>query len=195
MQPQLFKRALQKTLLPDLTRATLCDLGTDVIRDTLAIIQHGKQRLSTTQVPQAISPTQASVHLQNFVKAPAAQLTYVLAEITLPQSWKFQMDWNLFKHITNITGQQINDQLYSSCDAHVQNSIVNTVSDFFTLSEGDLLNATERIVTKRSNPSVYHLTFSSIFQLSDETIQEYIVEFKFLAPDCGFTCLCCNYYL
>ena len=67
------------------------------------------------------------------------------------------MDWNLFKHITNITGQQINDQLYSSCDAHVQNSIVNTVSDFFTLSEGDLLNATERIATKCSNPSVYHL--------------------------------------
>ena len=43
------------------------------------------------------------------------------------------MDWNVFKHITNITGQQINVQLYRSCDAHVQNSIVNTVSDFFTL--------------------------------------------------------------
>ena len=69
------------------------------------------------------------------------------------------------------------------------------MSDFFTLSEGDLLNAIERIVTKRSNPSVYHLTFSSTFQLPNETIQEYIVEFKFLAPDCGFTCLCCNYDL
>ena len=43
MQPQMLKRALQKTLLPDLTRATLRDLGTDVIRDTLAIIQQGKQ--------------------------------------------------------------------------------------------------------------------------------------------------------
>ena len=43
------------------------------------------------------------------------------------------MDWNVFKHITNTTEQQINAQLYSSCDAHVQNSIVNTVSIFFTL--------------------------------------------------------------
>ena len=90
MQPQMLKRALQKTLLPDLTRATLRDLGTDVIRDTLAIIQHGKQRLSTTQLPQAISPTQASVHLQNFVKAPAAQLTYVLAEITFHNLGNFK---------------------------------------------------------------------------------------------------------
>ena len=77
----------------------------------------------------------------------------------------------------------------------LQNSIVNTVSDFFTLSVGDLLNAIERIATKHSNPSVYHLTFSSTFQLPNETIQEYIFEFKFLAPECGFTCLCCNYYL
>ena len=39
------------------------------------------------------------------------------------------------------------------------------------------------------------IILSSTFQLSNETMQEYIVEFKFLAPNCGFTCLCCNYYL
>ena len=54
--------------------------------------------------------------------------------MTLPQFRKFRMDWNDFKHITNTTGQHINAHLYSTCDAHVQDSIVNTVSDFFTLS-------------------------------------------------------------
>ena len=160
MQPQLLKRALQKTLLPDLTRATLRDLGTDVIRDTLAIIQHGKQRLSTTQLPQAISPTQASVHLQNFVKAPAAQLTYVLAEITFHNLGNFK--WTgIYLNILLISQDSKSMISYIVVVTHVQNSIVNTVSDFFTLSlslsEGDLLNATERIATKRSNPSVYHL--------------------------------------
>ena len=84
------------------------------------------------------------------------------------------MDWNLFKHIKNIIGQQINVQLYSSCDANIQNSIVNTVSDFFTLSEDDLLNAIEGIVTKRSNPSAHHFIISSTLQPPNETIQEYV---------------------
>ena len=103
--------------------------------------------------------------------------------MTLPQFRKFRMDW------------QINAQLYSCCNAHVQNSIVNTVSDFFTLSEGDLLNAIERIVTKCSNPSVHRLTFRSTLQLPNETIQEYIVKLKSLAPDCAFTCPGRNYDL
>ena len=133
MQPQLLKRALQKTLLPDLTRATLRDLGTDVIRDTLAIIQHGKQRLSTTQLPQAISPTQASVHLQNFVKAPAAQLTYVLAEITFHNLGNFK--WTgIYLNILLISQDSKSMISYIVVVTHVQNSIVNTVSDFFTLS-------------------------------------------------------------
>ena len=67
--------------------------------------------------------------------------------MTLPQFQKSRIDWNVFKHITNITGQQINAQLFGSCDAHVQNSIINTVSDFFPLCEGDLLNAIERTIT------------------------------------------------
>ena len=102
MQPHLFKIALKKDILPDLTKDTLHDLGIDVIWDILSIIKQSKQQLSATQLPQAISPTQALVDLWNFVKAPAAQLP-VSAKITLPQFQKFRMDWNVFKHITNIT--------------------------------------------------------------------------------------------
>ena len=60
---------------------------------------------------------------------------------------------------------------------------------FFTISEGDLLNATEGIVTKPSSLSVHRLTFSSTLQLPNEAIQEYIFNLKSLAPDCAFTCL------
>ena len=70
-----------------------------------------------------------------------------------------------------------------------------TLCLIFLLSEGDLLYAIERIVTKRSNPSVHRLTFSSTLQLTNETIQEYIVKLKSLAPGCAFTCPGCNYDL
>ena len=86
-------------------------MGIDVIRDIFAIIKQGKQQLSTTQPPQVISPTSSPINLQNFVKAPAVQQPHVPAEMTLPQFRKVQMDWNVFKHITNIARQQINAQL------------------------------------------------------------------------------------
>ena len=70
------------------------DLGIDVIQDILAIIKQGKQQLSATQLPQAISPTQALVHLWNFVKAPAAQRP-VSAEMTLPQFQWTEMYLNI----------------------------------------------------------------------------------------------------
>ena len=125
------QNCITEDILPDLTKDTLPDLDNDVVGNILAIIKQGKQRLPATQPPQAVSPTQAPVDLQNFVKAPATQGPLVSAEMILPHFQKFRMDWNVFKHITNISGQQISDQLYSSCDAHVQNSIVNTVFDFF----------------------------------------------------------------
>ena len=64
--------------------------------------------------------------------------------MTLPQFTKFQMYWNVLKQITNITGHQINAQLYSRCDVNVQNSIINTVSDFlFSLKATYLMQLKE----------------------------------------------------
>ena len=97
------------------------------------------------------------------------------------------LEW--LKHIQKISGQQINAQLYSSCDANVQNSIVSTVSVFFLLFEDDLLNAIEGIVTKQSNLSAHCLTLSSTLQSPHETI---VVKLKSLAPDCAFACPACN---
>ena len=50
-----------------------------------------------------------------------------------------------------------------------------------TLSDGDLLDGIERIVTKCSNPSVHRLTFCSALELPNGTMQEYIVKLKSLA--------------
>ena len=78
---------------------------------------------------------------------------------------------------------------------HMFKIVLLTLCLFFLLSEGDLLIAVERIVTKHSNPSFHHLTFSSTLQLPNETIQEYIVKLISLAPDCAFTCLGCKIYI
>ena len=72
-----------------------------------------------------------------------------------PQFHKFHTDWNVFKCITNLPENQIHPQLYNTCDETVQNSHVNSVSDFFSLSENELLGTLEAIVTKNSNPAVH----------------------------------------
>ena len=129
------------------------------------------------------------------MKIPAARPPQLTAEMTHPQFRKFKTDWDVFKKITNLPETQIHAQLYSSCDEHVQNSLVNSVTDFFTLSEADLLKKLEDIVTTKSNPAIHHLKFSSIHQSESESIQEFVICLKSLAPDCEFTCPECHHDL
>ena len=77
--------------------------------------------------------------------------------MTNPQFHKFKTNWNVFKRITNILENQLHAQLYSSCDDYNHNSLVNYVTDFFNLTEEQLLSALETTVTKKSNPAVHHL--------------------------------------
>ena len=51
---------------------------------------------------------------------------------------------------------QLHAQLYNSCTDTVQTSLVNTVNNFFELSEAQLLETLERIVTK--NLTEFQLT-------------------------------------
>ena len=60
---------------------------------------------------------------------------------------------------------------------HMFKIVLLTLCLIFLLSEGDLHYAIERIVTKRSNPSVHRLTFSSTLQLTNETIKSSQVNF------------------
>ena len=83
----------------------------------------------------------------------------------------------------------------NSCNESVQNSLVNTASDFFTLSEFDLLKTLKQIVTKQSNPAIHRLNFSSLRQSETESIKEFLIRLKSTSPDCEFTCPSCDFDL
>ena len=86
-------------------------------------------------------------------------------------------------------------QLYSSCDDSVQSSLVNSITDFFTLTEAQLLSTLEQIVTKKSNPAVHCLEFSSIVQSNGESIKDYVIRLKSVIPDCEYVCPNCQHDL
>ena len=87
---------------------------------------------------------------------------------------------------------QIHPQLYNTCDETVQNSLVNTVSDFFSLSKNELLDTLEAIVTKKSNPAVHRLTFASLLQSEGEPVNDFAIWLKAVSPDCEFICPGCS---
>ena len=168
-------------LLPDITKETLKELGIEILGDCLAIIKHART-IATKKTN--VQPVQ--------IKAPAAKLPEIKQDMTLQQFRKFLIDWNVFKQITGIEESQIAAQLYSCCDESVQNGLVNTVKDIFTINETELLKLIEQIVTKRSNPTVHHMNFAALMQNQNETIQEYLIRLKSSAPDCEFTCPGCD---
>ena len=57
---------------------------------------------------------------------------------------------------------QIAAQLYKLCQDSVQSSIVNTNGDFFTLSEQNMTQTIETMVTKYSSPAVHCLSFANL---------------------------------
>ena len=111
--------------------------------------------------------------------------------MTHPEFRKLRIDWGVFKSLTSLPTGRIAAQIYSSCDSNVQNSIINTADNFFSLSENDILDLVEKIVTKRSNPSVHRLAFSNLTQSENEPVKEFVVRLKSHARDCEFTCPSC----
>ena len=93
-----------------------------------------------------------------------------------------------YKHIRDTN----HAQLYSCCDENVQNSIVNTITDIFLVTEEVLLTTIEETVTKHSNPTVRRMHFGSIVQSSEETIKEFLIRLKSAAKDCEFSCHHCS---
>ena len=84
------------------------------------------------------------------MKAPAVKLPQLNEDMILPQFRKFKMDWDVFKRIKNLPGNQIHAQLYNACSESVQNNLVNTESDFFSLTEEKMIETLEKIVTKNA---------------------------------------------
>ena len=103
--------------------------------------------------------------------------------MTNQQFCKFKIDWGVFKQLTTIPPSQIAAQLYSLCEDSVQNSILSTSADFFTLSEQDMIQTIETIVTKCFNPAVQRLNFATLSQSEGESMQNFIAQLKSVAQD------------
>ena len=140
-------------LLPDLTKGTLQELGIDILGDCLAILRHARSLTVTPSVVTQPTP----------IKAPVAKLPQINTDMTLQQFRKFLIDWNVFKQITGVTGTQITTQLYSCCDDPVQNSLVNTISDIFSVDEKALAgcNQIDGHQTVKSNGPSYELCLNN----------------------------------
>ena len=115
--------------------------------------------------------------------------------MTRPQFCKFKTDWDVCKHITILPDSQLHAHFYNSCNDFVPTSVVNSTSNFMTLSEDQLLTIIENIVTQQSNLAVHHLKFRSITQSDNEPINDFVIHLKSSAPDCEFTCPQYNYNL
>ena len=167
--------------LSNMDKESLKDMGITVISDILLILKTCHIMHNTVQNEQPKLPK---------ITAPSAKPPRVSAEMTLPQFRKFLVDWDVFKQVTRISGDQLNAQIYNCCDDEVQNTIVNSMSNFFTISEKALHDSS--IVTKKSNPS-FRLNFTPILQKNSERIQEFLIRLKSQAPDCAFTCTNCEH--
>ena len=53
----------------------------------------------------------------------------------------------------------------------------------------------EALVTQRLNPMVHRITFASVSQHEDESIQQYLVRLRATATDCNFLCPHCEHDL
>ena len=81
----------------------------------------------------------------------------------------------MFKQLTTIPPSQVAAQLYSLFEDSVQNSILNTNADFFTLSEQNMIQTIETIVIKCSNSAV-HSVFANLSQSEEESMQNFLVQ-------------------
>ena len=86
--------------------------------------------------------------------------------MTHSQFQKFKVDWDVYKQISHIPNINLAAQLYHLC------------SNFFTLTESDILQTLKSIVTKHSNPADHHLNFSNLYQHEHESIKDYFVRLK-----------------
>ena len=137
-----------------LDRTMLKELGIKTMGDVLAILKLTKEPL--------VSPA-------SNMKPLTVKLPQLVSETVTQQFRKFRIDWDVFTRITNLPTAQTNVLLYNCADEAVQDSIINTYPDFFNTSPNKLLHMLEVLVTRKSNPMVHQISYSSIAQSDNET--------------------------
>ena len=93
----------------------------------------------------------------------------------------------MFTKMTNLPTAQSNIQRYNYADEFVQNSIISIYQEFFNTNPNNLLDMLEVLVMKKSN-LIHQISFSSIIQSNNDSIQNYLVWLRSGAQDCNFIC-------
>ena len=171
--------------ISEFDRAEFNELGITVIGDVKNILLHAKS--SNTNNTATAATIQAPT-----MKAPAAPLPRIEAEMTNSQFREFRIEWTMFKQSVRLQDDQIHSYLYNCCDSQVQNALVNSNKEFATLSEEALLKLLESLVTKTSNPSVHQVHFYATYQQEKEPIRRFLERLQEISPDCSFSCYSCK---
>ena len=144
----------------DLSKEVLKEMNITIIGDIIAITNQAKAGPKVSARPANITAPQLK------------------SEMTPAEFRKFIVDWQVFKELSSIQDEQVALHIYNSCDTTVQNTIVNTIQNFFSLKTADIMVELENIVTKKSNPAVHRLTFSNLTQSETELVKEFVVRLK-----------------
>ena len=176
------KESMSIDAATELDREVLDALGVKIIGHLLSILRHARKVDAKPTKP----PT---------VNTAAPKPPQLAADLTRPQFRKFRIDWDVYKKMSGIQKDYIAAQIYSLCDVNVQNSIINTSTNFFSLEEKAILDTLERIVTRRANPTVHRMTFYNIVQAENESVNDYLVRLNATAIDCEYTCPQCKHDL
>lgn len=110
---------------------------------------------STTFFFYSTPPASSPTGLEFVVKQSAAKLPQLTTDMTRPQFRKYKIDWDVLKAFMSYT--QYTSQFYSTWNETVQNSIINTFSNFFAQPEVELLQSLKSINTKSSTHTVHNV--------------------------------------
>ena len=133
---------ITEAVLVETTATELSQLGIKVFGDIKTILHNAQStttdpRTSTTRNP---ANTTSNDSVSKSMKTPAAKPPTILADMMQPQFCKFCTDCTIFRWITNLLENQLYAQLYNACDDTIQKTFVNTVPDFFALTEENFLH-------------------------------------------------------
>ena len=177
------ENGLSRNDLADLDKPTLTELTITTLGDQFAILRLGKNEGNVTDTKPSYKNPSASAS----IKLPS-----VTSEMTHPQFRKFLVDWKVYRMITALPAGELTVHLYSACAPDVQNSVINTIPDFLEKDEASALDALEQLVTKRINPTVHRMGFTSIRQGDQETVKDFLVRLKSSSIECQFECPKCK---
>ena len=92
------ENCITESLLPQLDRQFLTQLGITIIGDILCILKETEQQQTS---PSSIPPTNITTTPSTTTSTPVNP-PRVPPEMTHPQFQKFKIDWDVFKQITTI---------------------------------------------------------------------------------------------